>query len=127
MNCEHARLEAMDGRVNEHVRACAECAAFLEDWRKISGLLKSDEPAPRAMMERISSIPARPHRIRRIAIASLAAAAAALVIVLQMLIRPEPPPPPVADTSQFDAELEMIKREIDRIDLNAQVSKFESR
>lgn len=128
MNCEQARIDLMDGRVSEHLHECADCRAFVADWQKISALLPSRAEAPRMLRERLMELSPRRPKIVRFIVASALAAAAALVIALPFVVSPAKPANPAAnETAQFDVELEMIKREIERIDLNARVTKLESR
>jgi anti-sigma factor RsiW len=129
MNCEQARIELMDGKISEHLRDCADCQAFVADWKKISGLIHSQAEAPRELREKLMELSPREPKIIRFALASALAAAVVLVIALPFVLSPKAPgaKPAATDTAQFDAELESIKRDIELIDLNARITKLESR
>lgn len=128
MNCEQARLEAMDGRSVDHVRECAECAAFVADYRRITGLLNSGEPLPMELREKLSTL-GKPRRLVRLFVAAGVAAAAAVVIALPMMLpsKPVATPPKPSDSAQLDAELELIRRDVESIDLKARMIRMEAK
>jgi hypothetical protein len=124
MNCREARLAAMDGRETPHVRDCAECAAFLADYRKISGALKLDR-APASLDESLRAIP-EPRRPIRMWVALGLSAAAGLLLALPYLI-PEPPAPAPSVEASVESELEKIRRETERLELKYQLISLEER
>ncbi len=118
MKCEDARMEAMDGRPVAHINECDECRSFMNDYGKITGMIRTETPVPAGLQSRLSRL-AQPRRVIRLYAAAALAAAIALVIGLPMLFPKKIETPPAAneETALIDAELEAIRADVERSDL----------